>query len=225
MPDATKPVPPDQPANQIGVPADPMPAPAGATAPPPCAQPQGANPVAAPIPPASIKRSNVRAWVVGSLAVVLVLCAGGVGIAALSNDDSERADGAASSAASRTTSTTSTSAAPVPSSASSTAPALSVYDAPTKSDFNLKVKVLRKQCFGSAGCNISYRIDVTYTGIGDLDPSNTYEVTYQVNGAEDPIINTFEVTGDSASVPEEEMASTKRSGDKLTAVVTDVSEL
>lgn len=50
-------------------------------------------------------------------------------------------------------------------------------------------------------------------------------MTYEVKGAEDPIINTFEVTGDSASVRQEETASTKRSGDKLTAVATDVSEL
>ncbi|MFC0506666.1 hypothetical protein [Micromonospora costi] len=165
-------------------------------------------------------------WIVGGGVLVLLLCLGAGGALLATTDDGETAK--QSRAASPATPT-----APVATAAPTTAVAaptttepapLPVYATPTKNDFKLKVKILRKQCFGSAGCNVTYRIDVTYTGDGDLDPSKTYEVTYQVKGAEDPIINTFEVTGDSASVQEEEMASTKRSGDKLTAAVTDVTE-
>jgi hypothetical protein len=142
-------------------------------------------------------------------------------IAAVSGDGTKPADAMPSSSVSRS-SAAPTAARPTTAPAP-TAPAVATYT-PTKSDFKLNIKVLSKQCFGSAGCHITYRIDVTYTGV-ELDPYKTYEVTYEVKGAEDPIVNTLEVTGDSASVQQEEMASTRRSADKLTAVVTSVSEL
>lgn len=172
------------------------------------------------------KRPQLR-WIVAGVAVlVLLLCFAGCG-ALLSTTGGEEPvdDETATSAAPQAHPATSAPTTVAPTTApATTAPPAPTYGTPTKNDFKLKVKVLRKQCFGSAGCNITYRIDVTYTGDVGLDPSKTYEVTYQVKGTEDPIINTFEVSGDSASVQQEEMASTKRSGDKLTAVVTDVSE-
>ncbi|MEU7781681.1 hypothetical protein [Micromonospora parva] len=174
------------------------------------------------------KRSQVRWVIAGAAVLVLLLCFGGCGVllATRNGEESPDQEKPAPTAASQSRAGTSTpTGAAAPSTPpATTAPPAPVYDTPTKGDFKLKVKTLRKQCFGSAGCNITYRIDVTYTGDG-LDPSSTYEVTYEVKGAEDPIINTFEVTGDSASVQEEETASTKRSADKLAAVVTDVSEL
>ncbi|WP_200210379.1 hypothetical protein [Micromonospora coerulea] len=177
-----------------------------------------------PQPVARRKKPPLIGWIVGGVVLVLLLCFGGCGalLATANSGDKPGQDVAATSTAPTPPATTSapTTAAAAP---ATTEPPLPTYETPTKDDFKLKVKVLSKQCFGSAGCNITYRINVTYTGTG-LDPSKTYEVTYQVKGAEDPIINTFEVTGDSASVQEEEMASTKRSGDKLTAAVTDVSE-
>lgn len=98
------------------------------------------------------------------------------------------------------------------------------YGTPTVKDFKLTVKILRKQCFGSAGCNVNYRIEVAYVGSKTLDPAKTYEVTYEVKGAEDTAINTFTVTGDHAQVREEEFASTSRSSATLTAVVTAITE-
>ncbi|MET8370759.1 hypothetical protein ABZU42_13660 [Micromonospora profundi] len=172
------------------------------------------------------KRAQVRWVIAGAAVLVLLLCSGAGVLLASTNGEEPPDQGKPAPTASQSRAGTfapTTAAAPTTGPAT-TAPPASVYGTPTKGDFKLKVKTLRKQCFGSAGCNITYRIDVTYTGNG-LDPSSTYEVTYEVKGAEDPIINTFEVTGDSASVQQEETASTKRSGDKLTAVVTDVSEL
>ncbi|MEU5909396.1 hypothetical protein [Micromonospora sp. NPDC047527] len=171
------------------------------------------------------KMSQGRWIIVGAAVLVLLVCFGV--LMAMTNGDEPSDQGKADHTAasqSRAGASAPTSAAAPTTAPATTAPPAPAYDEPTKSDFKLNVKTLRKQCFGSAGCNITYRIDVTYTGDG-LDPSETYEVTYEVKGAEDPIINTFEVTGDSASVQQEETASTKRSGDKLTAVVTDVSEL
>lgn len=95
---------------------------------------------------------------------------------------------------------------------------------PTPKDFTLTIKTLKKECFGSAGCNVTFRIQVGYDGPA-LDPSTTYEVTYEVRGAEDgPQINTLTVQGDQSSVDEEEFVSTKSAAVKLKAVVTDVAE-
>ena len=103
-----------------------------------------------------------------------------------------------------------------------TEPPAPTYGTPTKADFKLTAKVLTKQCFGSAGCNLTYRILVSYGG-AELDPSVTYEVLYQVKGGEDgPVDNKLTVTGTQSSVDEEEFVSTKTSKTKLTAVVTDV---
>lgn len=94
---------------------------------------------------------------------------------------------------------------------------------PQPSDFVLAVKVLEKQCFGSAGCNITYRIDVSYVGSTLPDPDHEFEVIYEVRGGEDGVItNTFTLTGDQVSIDSEEFTSTKRSKDKLTAVAIEV---
>ncbi len=166
------------------------------------------------------KRPTAQPWILGGAALVITLTAGiAIGGVAASNGDQAASVSSSTSAAPSSPAATKT-AATHTAAPTTAAPA---FHTPTTKDFKLGVKILRKQCFGSAGCNINYRIDVTYLG-GELDPSKTYEITYEVTGAEDPIINTLEVTGDSASVQEEESAGTKRSSDKLTAVVADISE-
>lgn len=97
------------------------------------------------------------------------------------------------------------------------------YATPRARDFTLKVKVLEKQNFGSAGSNITYRIVADWSKT--YDPAKTYEVTYEVRGGEDgPAINTFTVTGDEYQVEREESASTATVGARLSARVTSVEE-
>jgi hypothetical protein len=45
-----------------------------------------------------------------------------------------------------------------------TTTAATIDDTPEPSDFELTVKTLSKQCFGSAGCNITYRIQSGWDG-------------------------------------------------------------
>jgi hypothetical protein len=96
---------------------------------------------------------------------------------------------------------------------------------PHKSDFKIGLKIRKKECFGSAGCNVTYRIDPSYEGTEPLPDSGTIEVTYEVRGGEDgPQINTFTIDGDgSAHFDSEEDLSTPKSSTKLKAVATAVS--
>src|SRR6266568_1923647 len=54
---------------------------------------------------------------------------------------------------------------------SDTAPA---YVTPKKGDFQVTLKVLSKECFGSAGCNVTYRAKLSQSlPTGALDPDVT----------------------------------------------------
>lgn len=95
---------------------------------------------------------------------------------------------------------------------------------PHKKDFKIGLKILRKQCFGSAGCNITYRIKPTYVGSQDLPETGTIEVSYRVYGGDSgPADNTFTIESGTANYDKEENTSTSSSSRKLTVKVTDVS--
>lgn len=94
----------------------------------------------------------------------------------------------------------------------------------TKDDFTVEVKVLSKKCFGSAGCNVEFRIRPGYHGTYGLPKSGEVEVTYEVKGGDDPLTNTFTIDGEgTASFSKSESISTPSSKAKLKAVVTDVA--
>ncbi|MFE9691916.1 hypothetical protein [Micromonospora sp. NPDC005806] len=124
MTDPTSPMPANQPANQAGIP--PQPAPAGAAVPPFAAQPLGATLAGAPSPVAPAKASTARAWIVGGIALVIVLCCGGAVVGAFSGgNDAEPQSIAATSAAPSATSAAPTTAAPT------TAPPTTAAASPT----------------------------------------------------------------------------------------------
>lgn len=94
---------------------------------------------------------------------------------------------------------------------------------PKPSDFKIGIRIRSKECFGSAGCNVIFQIDPQYVGSQSLG-DGAYDVTYEVRGGSDTIINTFQIDGGSASFDEEEMADLRSAGVRLTAKVTDVYE-
>jgi hypothetical protein len=105
--------------------------------------------------------------------------------------------------------------------AAAAAPAASV---PPPSDFRIAVKILAKQCFGSAGCVLTYRIDPTYVG-SPLSSDQALTVVYEVTGGQDgPVINNFTVSGNSARFPQQEVVQTVSSGTVLKATPTSVSQ-
>lgn len=90
-------------------------------------------------------------------------------------------------------------------------------------DFKVGIKILEKQCFGSAGCNVTFRIDPQYLGFEPIPDEAIVEVIYEVRGGEDsPWINNFTITGGQAEFDSEEFTSTSSSSAKLTAEATEV---
>ena len=49
-----------------------------------------------------------------------------------------------------------------------------------RSDFTVGIKILSKQCFGSAGCNVEFRIDPQYVGSQPL-PDTGVGIEYEEN--------------------------------------------
>lgn len=170
------------------------------------------------------KKSRKGLWAIAIallVLAVLVLCGGIVSIMAgsASDDTAVQTPGAAvgsagAEAAKGVPGAPSNQATNVPS--PSPTPKLGL----TKGDLRLAVKVTDKDCFGSAGCNVQYKIRASI-------PSNvtpgTCDVTYEVRGLEDPQIGTLNVTPDGNYTQDSwQTGQTSRSSAKLSAVVTEV---
>lgn len=105
--------------------------------------------------------------------------------------------------------------------AKSTAPAVT-YTAPVAADFKISLKILRKKCFGSAGCNVNYRVELKQVSAKVIDPSKTYEISYLIKGGDSPESGTLTITDGSYSVIEE---STSTPGSKTpTIAITEIAE-
>lgn len=93
---------------------------------------------------------------------------------------------------------------------------------PSPEDFAIELRILSKQCFGSAGCNVSYSIEPVYLGSEPLDDVSA-TVTYEVLGGDSgPQINSFTLDGDTITYREEEFISIPSSSTELKIEVTDV---
>jgi hypothetical protein len=92
---------------------------------------------------------------------------------------------------------------------------------PRPEDFELEVQVLEQQCFGSAGCNVTFRIGVAYNGGTIYEGEGPYTVVYSVTGTDDPFVGRFSLLSPYEYEATEEFVSTPQ-GAKLKAVVTQV---
>jgi hypothetical protein len=98
------------------------------------------------------------------------------------------------------------------------------FEVPDVADFSIELDVKSKQCFGSAGCNVTVEPELSYAyDSEDLDPDATYEITYEISGGEDgEVIDTLDLTNQEDVSFSETMVSTTSSGTELTAEVTSV---
>ncbi|MFE2224849.1 hypothetical protein [Streptomyces kronopolitis] len=97
-------------------------------------------------------------------------------------------------------------------------------DSPTSTDFALSMKTTKKQCFGSAGCNITVDPHLSYISATSLDPEKTISITYEIHGDESgPVIQTLELSdGDQVTYDPVSISTADRST-KVTAEITDVT--
>lgn len=94
----------------------------------------------------------------------------------------------------------------------------------TADDFSMELRTSERQCFGSAGCNVTVEPDITYLGLSeDLDPNATYEITYEITGDEDgPIIATAELTNGEDLSMSGSVVGTPSTSTKVTVEITEV---
>ncbi|MFG2092125.1 hypothetical protein [Streptomyces sp. NPDC048612] len=97
-------------------------------------------------------------------------------------------------------------------------------DSPTFTDFELSLKTTRKQCFGSAGCNITVEPKLSYVSATSLDPEKTLSLTYEIRGDESgPVIQTMELSDRDQLTYTPVAISTASRSTKVTAKITDVT--
>lgn len=150
--------------------------------PPTTASPLGPDDVGADAPPTAAPKGPAwyaRRWV--QLVAVAIFA---FALGAVTGSSSQGGTAAASRPATTVTTTaTVTSTQSVEQTTAATSAASSV---PAPADFKPAIRVKSKECFGSAGCNIEYTIDLTWVGAGpEPDADVDYDITYQVTGGQD----------------------------------------
>ena len=90
------------------------------------------------------------------------------------------------------------------------------------SDFSIALKVKSRDCFGDAGCNVTFVPEVTVVGSQVDQTAGSYSITYEVRGGTDgAAVATIDL--DAGRYDQTEgFAQTARASSKLTAVITDV---
>jgi hypothetical protein len=168
-----------------------------------------------PPPPAPPKKSRTNVIVIGAaVAVIAAIVGTGVVVVQSRDDDSKPA------AATKSTSEDAVTAAaeePDPT------PTYTEVDADS---FTIKIRTTKRQCFGSAGCNMTVEPNLTYLGDSeDIDPDAVYEITYEIHGDESgPVIETAELTDQTSLNYTPSLISTASASTKVSVEITDVTQ-
>lgn len=165
----------------------------------------------APQPPVKKPRTNLI--IIGAAAAVIAAIVGTGIFVVHSRDDSKPAATAKSAPADTATAVR----APDPT------PTYADVDA---GSFLIGLKTTSKQCFGSAGCNVTVEPDLTLAIDSSLvDPDAVYDITYTIHGDESgPVIETAELSSGTGLSYTPSVISTASSGTKVTVEITDVTQ-
>jgi hypothetical protein len=164
-----------------------------------------------PPPPPAPKKSRTNLVIIGAAAAVIAtVVATGIVVVQSGHDDNKPA--AAKTSAPAKAATTAT-ADPEP-----------TYDEVDAYSFTIKLRTTNRQCFGSAGCNVTVEPDLTYLGdSAAIDPAAVYEITYEIHGDESgPVIETAKLTDQTSLNFTPSVISTASSGTKVSVEITDV---
>ncbi|MGW2417991.1 hypothetical protein ACWC0C_01810 [Streptomyces sp. NPDC001709] len=99
------------------------------------------------------------------------------------------------------------------------------YDEVTADSFTIELRTTKRQCFGTAGCNVTVEPDLTYLGDSEgIDPNAVYEITYEIHGDESgPVIETAELSDRTSLNYTPSVISTASAGTKVSVEITDVT--
>lgn len=161
----------------------------------------------------------MKQWLIGLVAVIIVVV---TTTSCQPATDTKNVKAAATTAPA----STSTSSTPDYTYTPPPAPPKPTHDRLTKNDLNLVVRITSKQCFGTAGCNVEYKISVGWNGPAP-DLGADYDVTYRVTGDDSgPIIDTLTVYRNGKyTEPYEGFMSTSNEAIKPSAFVTSVHRI
>ncbi|MEU5279877.1 hypothetical protein AB0G87_26120 [Streptomyces asoensis] len=166
------------------------------------------------------ERSRTHAIIIGSAAAVIAaVVATGIVIVQSGDDDSRSTTTSGPSLygmEGTAAAVTETTPEPAPE------PTYATIDADS---FTIGLKTKAKQCFGSAGCNVTVEPELTYVDLGaDVDPDAVYEITYEIRGDESgPVIQTATLSNGTSLNYRPSMISTVSSDTKVSAEITDVT--
>ncbi|MFK0143424.1 hypothetical protein [Streptomyces murinus] len=176
--------------------------------------PPAFSPPLPPEPPTPAKKNRINLVVTGAAAAVIAtVVATGIVVVQSGEDHSKSA----------ATSKTSAPAEDVATAASEdTEPAYGEVDADS---FMIQLRTTKRQCFGSAGCNVTVEPNLTYLGDSEeIDPDAVYEITYEIHGDESgPVIETAELSDRTTLNYTPSMISTASAGTKVSVEITDVA--
>ncbi len=164
-----------------------------------------------PEPPSRKSRTNV---VIIGAAVAVIAAIVGTGVVVVQSRDDKPKEAAASSTPAKDTAKAAEEPDPTP-----------TYSEVTADSFTVKLKTKTRQCFGSAGCNMTVEPDFTYLGDSEgIDPDAVYEITYEIHGDESgPVVETAELTDRTSLNYTPSVISTVSASKKVSVEITDVT--
>jgi hypothetical protein len=169
-----------------------------------------------PPPPPAPQKSRTHAIIIGSASAVIATIIGtGIVVVQSGDDDSKPATKSASSTPNKDA---------VTASAEEPDPEPSYVEVDADS-FSIGLRTTERQCFGSAGCNVTVEPSLTFLGnSGEIDPDAVYAITYEIEGDESgPVIETAELTDQTSLNYTPSRISTASAGTEVSAEITDVT--
>jgi hypothetical protein len=166
-------------------------------------------------PPAPPRKSRTNLVIIGSAAAVIAAIIGTGIVVVQSRDDARPA----------TTAETGAPDAAVVTAAAEEPDPTPTYDDVTADSFTMGLKTTKRQCFGSAGCNVTVEPDLTYLGDSEsIDPDAVYEITYEIRGDESgSVIETAELSDQTSLNYTPSLISTASARTKISVKITDVT--
>ncbi|MET9757680.1 hypothetical protein ABZ016_01265 [Streptomyces sp. NPDC006372] len=177
--------------------------------------PQPDFPPPLPTEPPKPSKSRTNAIIIGSAAAAIAAIVTTGIVVVQSNDGDSKPATAAESTTPGEDMVTAATEEPEPE------PTYSEIDAES---FTIELRTTERQCFGSAGCNMTVEPRLTYLGLTeDIDPDVVYEITYEIRGGESgPVIKTAELSDRTSLNYTPSVISTASASSKVSVEISDV---